>query len=350
MTLPFLSFEHVTRLHTVEQDWLFEKFLIKLDSHRHLLLTADQNWGIQEYVKELGFQLEEKHRDIQICYVDVRLAHNSTEFLLLFHTTLCNKFEELKSFEEVTPGSMTSLKLPSVLAHKKRTRVAIFLSNSHLFHRFSDADFLLRTLRRSFKSQKKCIFCLYGNDTSYFRELVRSPGPLSGLGQLFELRHDPTKHRSASIRKLFYDHDKKIGYATAIHISYAVDNHPFYLKLLAWHALIRTRNLCSLKIVDEAMSDLILHFEYHYQKIVDSLTPKQLNFLKASLEEGSRLCSEAVLEGYQLGSSGNVARIKHSLKNKEIISTVGHDIVFIDPLFRKWLQVRYFKIITISSM
>lgn len=350
MTQSFLPFEHVARLHAVEQDWLFEKFLIKLNSHRHLLLTADPHWGVQEYVKELGFQLEEKHRDIQICSVDVRLAQSSAEFLHLFHTTLCNKFEELKLMEEVKPGSVASLRLPSVIARKERTRLAVFLSNSHLFHRFGDADFFLRTLRRSFKSQKSCIFCLHGNDTLHFRKLVRAPGPLSGLGQLFELRHNPTVHRSASIRKLFHDNDKKINYRTSIQISYAVDNHPYYLKLLAWHALIRTRNLCTLKIVDEAMSDLLLHFEDHFQKIVERLTPKQLSFLKALLEQGSRLCSESVLKDYQLGSSGNVARIKLSLKNKEIINTVGRDIVFTDPLFRKWLQVRYFKTLTISPI
>ena len=344
MTNPFLSFEHMAELYTVELEWLFEKFLIKLNSHRHLLLTADQHWGIQEYVKELGFQLEEKHRDIQICYVDVRLAQTSASFLNLFHTTLSQRFQELKSLEEVHPDSLASLRLPSIIARKKRIRVGIFLSNSHLFHRFKDADSFLRTLKLHLINQKKCIFCLYGYDTSYFRGLVHAPGPLSGLGQVFELRHDPTKHRSASIRKLFHDHGIRIDYTTSIQMSYTVDNHPFYLKLLVWHALIRTQNHCTMKTIDKALNDLILHFEHLFHKTVESLTPKQLNFLKALLEQGSKLCSEAVLKAYQLGSSGNVARIKQSLEKKEIINTGSHDIVFVDPVFRKWLQIRYFKI------
>ncbi len=106
-------------------------------------------------------------------------------------------------------------------------------------------------------------------------------------------------------------------------MSYAVDNHPFYLKLLAWHALIRTRNQCTMKTVEKALNDLILHFEYHFLKTVGSLTPKQLSFLKALVEQGFKLCSEAILKAYQLGSSGTV---------------------FIDPVFREWLQIRYFKI------
>lgn len=342
MTDLFLSFKQMAELYKVEQDWLFEKFLVKLHSHKHLLLTADQGWGIQEYVKELGFQLEEKHRDVQICYVDVGLAQTSASFLHLFHTALAHKFPDIQSLEEVQSGSLESLKLPSIIAHRKRIRVGIFLSNTHLFHRFKDADSFLRTLRLHFKHQKKSLFCLYGNNTTYYRKLVRFPGPLSGLGQLFELRHNPSKHRSASIRKLFHDHKKRIGYATSIQLSNAVDNHPFYLKLLAWHALIRTRNVCTFKTVEEALNDLILHFEPHFRKTTERLTLKQLSFLKALIEERSKLCSEATLKTYQLGSSSNVARIKQSLENKEILDTGSYDSVFVDPVFREWLRIRYF--------
>jgi len=343
MTDHFLSFEQMAELYTVEQDWLFEKFLVKLNTHRNLLLTADQHWGIQEYVKELGFQLEEEYQDIQICYVDVRLAQTSASFLHLFHTTLSHKFQDIKSLEKVRPDSLASLKLPSIIARNKRIRVGVFLANIHLFHRFKDAVSFLRTLKLHFINQKKCIFCLYGNDTSYLRELIRAPGPLSGLGQLFELRHDPSKHRSASIRRLFHDHNKRIGYTTSIQMSYIVDNHPFYLKLLVWHALIRTGKRCTMKTVDKALNDLILHFEHHYLKTVERLTPRQLSFLKALVEQGSKLCSESILRAYQLGSSGNVARIKKSLENKELINTESHSNVIMDPVFREWLQIRYFK-------
>jgi len=343
MTDHFLSFEQMAELYTVEQDWLFEKLLVKLNAQRRVLLTADQGWGIQEYVKELGFQLEEKYRDIQICYIDVRLAQTSESFLNLFHTTLSHKFPEVKSLQEVRPGSLASLKLPTVIARRKKIRIGIFLSNSHLFHRFKDADSFLRTLKLHLQNQKKCIFCLYGDSTSYYRELVHSPGPLSGLGQLFELRHNPTKHRSASIRKIFHDHKKRIGFTTSIQMSSAVDNHPFYLKLLVWHALIRTRSQCTMKTVDMALNDLILHFEHHFRKTADNLTPKQLSFLHALVEECSKLCSAATREAYQLGSSSNVARIKQSLANKEIIDTGSHDTVFVDPVFREWLRIRYFK-------
>ncbi|MEN8228958.1 MAG: hypothetical protein ABFS38_12450 [Bacteroidota bacterium] len=41
MSTTFLSFEQLNEVYKVEQDWLFEKLLVKLNAHRHLILTAD---------------------------------------------------------------------------------------------------------------------------------------------------------------------------------------------------------------------------------------------------------------------------------------------------------------------
>ena len=211
MTTTFLSLEQMDTVYKIEQDWLFEKLLDKLNSHKHLILSADQRWGVQEYVSELGFQLAEKNPDIHICYMDMKPAHSPTSFLELFFSALSHRFPEMTSWIEIDSRSMDTLKLPALIAQRKKIRVAVFLANSHLFHRFKDPISFLRTLKVNLKNQKNCVFCLYGNSHLYFRDLVHYPGPLSGLGQVFELKHNPLNHRSASIRKLFHDHEKNIG-------------------------------------------------------------------------------------------------------------------------------------------
>jgi len=98
-----------------------------------------------------------------------------------------------------------------------------------------------------------------------------------------------------------------------------------------------------MKTVDKALNDLILHFEHHFCKTAESLTPKQLSFLQALVEERSKLCSAATREAYQLGSSSNVARIKQSLANKGIIEIGSNVNTFADPVFREWLRICHFK-------
>ncbi len=243
---------------------------------------------------------------------------------------------------EIDNSSMAAFRLPELIAKRKKNKLAIFLANAHLLHRFKDPVLFLRTLKLTLKNQKNCVYCFYGNNTSYLRDLLHYPGPLSGLGQLFELSHNPLKHRSASIRKLFHDHEKSIGYTTSVHMSYAMDNHPFFLKLLAWHSLILTHDTCTPAIVEKSLNNLTLHFEYGYYKISERLTQKQLYYLKALVEGNQKLYSKSIIDKYQLGSTSNVAKITNSLGKKEIIQTGRMENVFTDPIFREWLRRRYF--------
>lgn len=342
MITPAYSLEQITDMHAVEQDWLFEKLLWKLNRHQHLILAANHGWGIEEYVSELRFHLGEKNPDIHVCYMDMMPARTPDSFLELFAATLYQRFPEVTSRIEKSLRKRDTLRLPTLIAQRKKVRIAVFLANSHQFHRFRDPTSFLRTLKLKLKNQKNCIFCLYGNNNQHFRDLVQYPGPLSGLGQLFELNHNPLNHRSASIRKLFHDHNLNIGYTTSVHMSYIVNNHPFYLKLLAWHALIRTQQTCTLVIVENAMKDLIHHFELHFYKIVECLTPKQLSFLKALIEGNQKLYPKAMRDKYKLGSTSNIARIKLSLEKKELIATGNRNNDFTDPIFREWLRRHYF--------
>jgi len=341
MTTPILSLEQMDSVCKIEQDWLFEKLLWKLKSHRHLFLIADQGWGIMEYVNELGFQLAEKNPEIYTCFMDIRPVHSSTAFLELFSSALLHRFPDESSCMEID-NSMDTLRLPELIAKRKKIKIAVFLANSHLFHRFKNPIPFLRTMKLKLKNQKHCVYCFYGNNTPFLRDLIHFPGPLSGFGQLFELRHDPLKHGSASIRKLFHNHKKRIGHTTSVQMSLAVDNHPYYLKLLVWHALILTTDICTPAIVEKSLSNLILHFENRYYKIVESLTQKQLNFLKALAGGNQKLYSKYVRDKHELGSTSNVVRIKTSLEKKEIIQIGRSETVFTDPIFREWLRNRYF--------
>jgi hypothetical protein len=340
MDTPFIRLVQMAEMYKVEHDYLFERLLWKLSTSKTLILLAERNFSLQEYVSELGFQLTEKNRDIHICHLDLKTAQNPSEFLNQFVASLSHRFPEATSKLKIDSDSIDALKLPAIIARRKRIRVAVFINNCQLLYRFKGRSSFLRTLRRNLKNQKSCIFCLYGHNNANIRELVNYPGPLNGLGQLYQLKHNPRNHGSVIIRKLFHDHEKHIGYTTSVRMSSLVNNQPFYLKLLAWHALIRTQHTCTNEIVEDAMNDLIKHYDYHFRKVEESLTKKQLSYLVALLEGNQKLYSRAIRDKYQLGSTGNVARIKTSLTNRGILDTGIMDGFFIDPLFSEWLRRR----------
>jgi hypothetical protein len=342
MTIPDFSPGKLDAEYQIEHGRLFDNILRILSINRNVILLADQTRGLKEYIHELGFQLTEKNQVIRICYMDMNPVLSAGSFLELYVTALAHQFPEVLSRMEIDACSMNTLKLPALIAKKERIRVAVFLANAHQFHRFKDGRHFLTALKLRLKNQKNCVFCLYGKNTSYFSDLVYYPGPLSGLGQVHVLRHNPLNQRSAIIRKFFHDHHKTIEYKTSLHMSYILDNHPFYLKLLAWHALIRTEHTCTLAIMEKALTDLVCHFDHAFSRIVENLTYKQINFLKALVGGNQKPYSEATRQEYQLGTPGHVARIMASLERKELLYTGYGEINFIDPLFREWLHRRYF--------
>lgn len=342
MTTPLISLEHLSCEYIYEQDWLFEKLLGRLSSLKHLAISADQGWGIQEYMKELGFQLLEKNKDIHLCFVDLKPVNSIDSFVEQYTATLGQRFPDATSRIEINKLYLGELKLPELIAKKNKIKIAVFLPNSHLFCRFKDPDIFLTALYLKLRNQKNVVFCFYGNNTPFFRAQILHPGALARFGRPYELNENPVICRSTYIRKVFHDQGKNIGFNTSAQMSYMVDNHPSYIKLLVWHALIKTQNTCTISIAEKALSDLILHYDFRFHKIVEYLTPKQLNFLKALVGEDPKLYSEATREKYQLGSSSNVAKIKQCLQKKQILNAGNKEIEIADPIFRMWLERHYF--------
>ena len=59
--------------------------------------------------------------------------------------------------------------------------------------------------------------------------------------------------------------------------------------------------------------------------------------MKALCDNVTQFSAAETLQKYQLGTSGNVNRIKTSLVNKEVVDITAQKIEFIDPLFKLWV-------------
>ena len=122
-----------------------------------------------------------------------------------------------------------------------------------------------------------------------------------------------------------------------------MENHPYFVQLYAATVWKLTKKKCTLGIVDQAMDDLIEQYAMMFQRETDNLTNKQLNFLKALSADVEKFSSRETLMSYNLGSQGNIIRIKTALENKEIIDLWGNTIEFMDPLFKRWFKRVYVK-------
>jgi uncharacterized protein len=90
------------------------------------------------------------------------------------------------------------------------------------------------------------------------------------------------------------------------------------------------------EIIAFTLQELLIQNALMFQRELDKLTNKQINFLKALAGGVTKFSAKETLNTYDLGTQGNITRIKTSLENSEIIDLWGDKIEFIDPLFRLW--------------
>ena len=79
-----------------------------------------------------------------------------------------------------------------------------------------------------------------------------------------------------------------------------------------------------------------------FTNILDTLTPKQINFLLAVANKESNFSSKEVLQKYKLGTSANIKNLKKATLEKDLIDIMpGEKIEIQDPLFEYWLKSLY---------
>ncbi len=174
-------------------------------------------------------------------------------------------------------------------------------------------------------------------------DVFTSPSmPFYKFGDIFFLEKIETGDWGKFIQKRFLDTGKKISRDEAETISRLADCHPYYVQQLAQQSWLRTDNVCSMEIVNEAFGNLVLQMSMLFQSMTDGLSNSQVNLLRALLDGVEQLSSQSVLGSYQLGTSANVVKVKKALINKEILDIQRGKIMFLDPLYRFWLKQYYF--------
>jgi hypothetical protein len=168
--------------------------------------------------------------------------------------------------------------------------------------------------------------------------------PFYKFGDLIFLEKIATKSWVEFIRKRFSETGKEIQEEEAILITELAENHSYYVQQLAQQSWLRTDTICSAPIVNAAFLGLINQLSLLFTNITESLSTTQLNFLKAIMSGEKQLSSKDTLQKYNLGTSGNINRLRQSLLAREIIDISAEQIDLQDPIYKYWLKKEYFRI------
>jgi AAA+ ATPase superfamily predicted ATPase len=353
-----------------------ERLVSNFMSSVNTILISPRRWGKSSLVAKAAEITSKRNKTIRFCLIDLNNVRTEEQFYQQLATKVLNasatktrillanarkflgKFipnitispdpaTELKlglDWKEVKKEPDDILNLAEKISIENNFKFVICIDEFQNISEFENPLDLQKKMRSHWQKHKNVSYCLYGSKRHMLMDVFTSPSmPFYKFGDIIFLNKISLHDWISFIQKRFADSGKKIGNNEAGLIAELTDCHPYYVQQLAQQSWLRTENVCTKPVIEEAFHDLVLQLSMLFQNLTDGLNRTQLGLLKALTDKVEQLSSQRTILDYQLGTSANVVKIKKTLINKEIIDFQGSDISFLDPLYKYWLMEYYFK-------
>ena len=232
------------------------------------------------------------------------------------------------------------LQLPEIIAQRKNCHILICIDEFQQVGEFPDSLTVQKRMRSVWQHQSNVSYCLYGSKMHMMTNLFQKKSyPFYKFGETQYLKPIPLKDWTAYISERFELEGKHISDNLIQQLCETVEYHSSYVQQLAYNTLLLTKKEVTEEILTTAVEDLISQNSSIFIEQTQSLTSYQLNFLRAILYGINNGFNEKeVRESFDLGVPSNVARLKKSLVDKEIIEYTEKGVEIGDPVLRLWLK------------
>jgi hypothetical protein len=347
-----------------------------INSGINSILISPRRWGKSSLVSQVASNLKNKNSELIFCFIDLFNVRSEQEFytylakeiLRVSFSKWKERIESAKTFfkqitpkfsvgidpdhdfslsfdwEEVKKSPEEILNLPEAASKKRNKRIILCLDEFQNIAFFDNPLAFQKKLRANWQHHKIATYCLYGSKRHMMTELFESKSmPFYKFGDVLFLEKIPEVYWTDFITAGFKRTGKNINEVIAAKIAQQMENHPYFVQQFAHNVWNATKKTCTENEYRSSLETLLTQHAILFQREVDSLTNPQINFLKALCSNVTQFSAVETLQSFQLGTSGNVNRIKEALVNKEIIDITSQKIEFIDPLFKVWFSTVYMK-------
>lgn len=334
------------------------------------ILISPRRWGKTSLVKKVIGEIDRP--DITPVFIDIFQCKSEYEFYHAFASAIIKQtssrleewVETAKSFLtnispkfsfgpdpmndfslsfEWNPKEDTGadiLQLPERLAQKKKTHLVVCLDEFQQIADFDDSLKFQKKLRSVWQHQQNVTYCMFGSKKHLMENIFNDKSkPFYKFGDLMFLKKIPTEEWVPFICSKFQESGKSISERQASTICEVTENLSSYVQHLAWVVWYKTDKVVTDNDVKEAIDDLLEQNKVFFQREVEQLSERQLNFLR-TLADGvtSGFSRKEIIRKYRLESSANVQAVKKALLKKDLIDVDGQRISFNDSLFKQWLK------------
>ncbi len=340
-------------------------------------IISPRRWGKSSLVAKAIKATQAEQKDILFVRMNVFKCDNPQEFYSLFakkiledissssEALLANAKEFIaRLFPKLTIGDPLSqyelslgvdlrndpigediLDLPQQIATKKRKKVVVCIDEFQQIGEFRDTLKFQKTLRTHWQDHSDVAYILYGSKKHMMLHIFGEyNSPFYRFGDMMFLPKIANEEWQKFIVERFKETGKSITPDLAGYLAEQVENHPYYVQQLAQYTWLRTTEICSETIINQALQAMLDSLNLQFVNLMDTLTEKQRSFLCAVSEGVKNLSATATLQRFQLGTSGHIRILKDALTKRDLIEVTGKEIEMQDPLLKRWIVQEYSKL------
>lgn len=370
---PFMLGKVVSGKQFVDREHLREHLATNFRSGINAILISPRRWGKSSLMRQVSLDMATE-KNIRFAWIDLFHVRTEDEFLermseaviKALGKTMEERMADVKEFIRgvvpqvgfgLDPMSEFTLKftwpegkrnmkdildLPERMAKAKKLRLVICIDEFQNIAQLPDPLGFQKILRASWQHHEQVCYAIYGSKRHMMMDLFRKQSmPFFRFGEVIFLDKIPRADWVGFIQARFASTKKTIAADVAEAIAVRMQDHSYHVQLLSHAAWLRTKKKCTQEIVDRALEDLLDQHDMLYHRMVDDLTTPQLNYLRAKLNGVTRFTTMENIRRFDLGSSAHVKRMTTALEKKEVLDFVGVTTEWIDPLFKIWLEERY---------
>jgi uncharacterized protein len=371
---PFLIGTVVSGDSFVDREWPRKHLRTNFRSGVNTILISPRRWGKSSLIRQVAMDMS-REKNIRFAFVDLFHVRSEQEFIertteaviKTLGKTMDQRMTDVKEFIRsvvpqvsfgIDPQSEFSLKLnlpegrrdirelldlPERMAQAKGVRLVLCIDEFQNIAMLPDPVGFQKMLRASWQHHKAVCHVIYGSKRHMMMDLFNKQSmPFYRFGDVMFLDKIKREDWIPFIQGRFASRKKSIAPEVCDFLCDRMQDHSYHVQLLGHSAWLRTTGrMCTRAIVERALEDLLNQHDALYHRLVDDLTTPQLNYLRALLNGVERFTTMETIRRFNLGSSAHVKRMTNALESKEVLDFVSKQTEWIDPLFKIWLEERF---------
>lgn len=376
MNTPFVYGRIAEKENFTDRNQETQLLLQNFKSLINTVIISPRRWGKTSLVNNAAQLLSHSNKDICVCQIDIFNCRTEEQFYQTYANTLLKAttsawdefvagakkyLGKLVPIVSLSDGSQSYeftfginfkdspysydeiLDLPEIIAKETGKKFVVCIDEFQNIDYYEESLAFQRKLRSHWQRHSSVCYCLYGSKRHMLLNIFNNyEMPFYKFGDILFIQKIQEEEWIKFITSRFEATRKSISEELCCKIIQLAQCHPYYVQQLSQQVWLRTSGKCNEKIVDEALMSVIGQLSLLFTNILDTLTPKQINFLLAVANKETNFSSKETLSKYQLGTSANIKNLKKATLEKDLIDiTPGERIELQDPMFEYWLKSLY---------